>query len=305
MGDKKDGSDVPDNMKPPGIENIDLSKISNFEAASATDKTFEKTVQKAQSKKSGKFNFTEAELIPLPSGGRLYKSVTKDKDVLNGYIAMRQMTIKEEEILSTSRFLKAGSATRMILDRCIVSDIDAKDILLFDSNFLMFYLRSISYGDEYEFEIKCENSICEKKFKHQVEISKLAFEELDEDVVEPIKVTLPRSKYEVSFILPRLAHSEELILKSKERVKSADDEDKRMIDNLLVTTLRIKDNEGNDVKETDWEEFFESIPVMDSAKLREVSKFDTGVDELKHITCPYCETEQESTIPIGTDFFRF
>ena len=71
------------------------------------------------------------------------------------------MTLKEEQILSTPRFLKTGSATRMILENCIASDIDAKDILLFDSNFLLYYLRQISYGDEYTFTLKCDKKSCE------------------------------------------------------------------------------------------------------------------------------------------------
>ena len=86
----------------PTASSIDLSKIRNMEAAVATDSTFEKVVSGSAQRKTGKFNFTQSEKIPLPSGGKLYKTVTKDKDVLSGYIEMFPMTIKEEEILSTS-----------------------------------------------------------------------------------------------------------------------------------------------------------------------------------------------------------
>jgi len=286
------------------MKEIDLSKVSNLEAAKATDTTFEKVVSNNRKNKKSKFDFRTEETIPLPSRGLLYKNVTDDKDILNGFIKMYPMTVKEEEILSTSKFLKNGTATRMILDRCIVSDIDAKDILLFDSNFLMFYLRSISYGDSYEFDIKCESSSCERKFKHEVKISKLEFDELD-NIKEPINVKLPNSKFTVSFILPRLVHSEELIIKNKNIEKSSDEEDSSLVDNLLITTVKIIDNNKEEVDEKDWKDFYESIIGKDRATLKEASEFSANIDKIDHIVCPYCETEQSFNIPIGLDFFRF
>ena len=91
-------------------QSIDLSKISNLEAAKTTDKTFEEVIKKTKKKKKGKFDFRTIEKIPLPSGGRLYKNVTSDENILNGYIEMYPMTVKEEEILSTPKFLKSGAA---------------------------------------------------------------------------------------------------------------------------------------------------------------------------------------------------
>jgi len=305
---------MPENKKgapkPPDVTEIDLSKAKNFEAASKADPSLTELAEKSKTtsrkRKTGKFNFSSAEAIPLPSGGKLYKGVTDDEDVIkHGHIRMLPMTIKEEEILSTQKFLKAGIATRMILDSCIDSDIDAKDILLFDSNFLMFYLRSISYGDEYTFNIQCTNPSCEKKFEHTVLISELPFEELSNDIKEPIKIKLPKSGYTVEAILPRLYHSEEIYMRNRNKRKGTGDKDERLVDNLLVTTIRIIDNDGNEVPEEDWQEFYESIPGIDSGTLREKTTFSTGVDEISDIECPYCQQEYSGTIPIGPEFFRF
>lgn len=286
---------------------IDLTKIKNVEAVSKFDKDFEEKVAKTPVRKrgTGKFQFAESELVPLPSGGRLYKDITDDKDILKGSIRVFPMTLKEEEILSTPRFLKAGIATRMILDRCIASDIEAKDILLFDSNFLLFYLRKISYGDEYEFEITCSNAVCDRKYTHKVFVSSLVFEELSKEVKEPIIVKLPHSKYTVRTILPRLYHSEDIFLKNQKRKKSTTDEDKRLLDNLLFTAQSITSPDGDEVDRDDWEEFFESITGIDTAELRDKTSFSTGVDELTGVTCPYCDSEYSGTIPIGINFFRF
>ena len=300
----------------PEAPKIDLSKVANAEAIGNLG---DDTIRKAQEnvgaapdvtrtfrkRKGGKFNFVNPERIPLPSGGRLYKNITNDPDVLNGYIYMYPMTVKEEEILSTSRFLKSGAATRMVIDNCIASDIDAKDILLFDSNYLLFYLRSISYGDDYKFTLKCNNSSCEQDFEHTVKITELGFEELPEDVNEPIKITLPKTGYTVYTILPRLFHSEEIYQRNLKKKKSTADADTRLVDNLMATILKIVDPDGTEVPPGDWEEFLTAIPGMDRAELREKTDFSTGVDKLDGVVCPYCTTDYSGTIPIGTDFFRF
>lgn len=292
------------------VGTIDLSKIANIKAVEKTEPGFEERVAKAETKKketgAGKYNFiSEPELIPLPSGGKLYDKVSSDPEVLNGFIRLRQMTIKEEEILSTSRFAKTGSTTRMIISRCIDSAIDAKDILLFDSNYLLFRLRQISYGDEYQFELQCINPICDKKFQHKVTISKLKFETLPKDFTEPITVKLPKSKYTVLVLLPRLYHSEEIYMRNTNRKKSSDDEDKRLVDNIYVTTVDILDSEGSSIPKGEWEEFLSNLPSIDRAAITKATDFTTGVDRLWDVNCPYCEADYSGTIPIGPEFFRF
>ncbi len=295
----------------PVAPTIDLNKIQNMKAI---EQTGDDTINKAQDevnsfvskkRKKSKFNFVQPERIPLPSGGKIYSTVTEDEDVLNGFIYMYPMTVKEEEILSTSRFLKSGAATRMVIDNCIASDIDAKDILLFDSNFLLFYLRSISYGNDYKFTLKCVNSGCEKEFDHTVGIKELKFEELPSDFSEPIKVKLPSTKFTVYTILPRMFHSEQIYQTNLNRKKSTKDADTRTVDNLLSTIIKITDPEGTELGRGDWKDFLEAIPGMDRAAIKEKNDFSTGVDKLESIECPFCNSDYSGTIPIGTDFFLF
>ena len=290
----------------PKAPDIDLSNIKNIEAVEKIEPEFKKKVDKKTfMKRSKRFNFVEPETIPLPSKGLLYKDVTDDEDILNGYIKMYPMTAKEEEILSTPRFLKSGASTRMILERTIASSIDAKDILLFDSNFLMFYLRKISYGDDYTFTLTCENPVCGREFEHTVKISELEFEELPDDIKEPIEILLPKSKFTVKVILPRLYHSEEIVRKNLNRKKSTDSEDKRLIDNVIITTVEILDENKKPIEKKYWEEFFESLPGIDIAEIRQKTNFSTGIDRIENIECPYCETKFSGSIPIGPEFFRF
>lgn len=286
---------------------IDLSKLSNIEAVSEKDKTIKEIVEKKKSPKrrnTGKFDFSEPETIDLPSRGILYGSSTDDEDVLNGKIVIYPMTAREEEILSTQKFIRDGSATRRVLDRCIGSDIDAKDILTYDSNYLLFYLRSISYGDEYEFELKCQNSMCQKKFDHTVKISELSFKDLP-DIKEPIEIKLPISKYTVNMVLPRLYHTEEIIRLAGDRKVSTEDSSGTQIDRYIATTVSILDRNREEVPRNLWREFFEALPGADIAEVRDRSDYSTGVDTLEGVVCPYCETDYSGTIPVGLDFFRF
>lgn len=293
---------------PNAIPEIDLSAVKNLDAAEKIDPTMKETVKESSKKKKNrksKFNFGTVETIPLPSRGILYRNITEDEDILNGQIKMRPMTVKEEEILSTERFIREGNVTRIILERCIESDIDAKDILLFDSNFLLFYLRMISYGDEYTFEIKSTEDVARRKFSHTIKISELAFEELPEDVKEPIITKLPVSGYTVESVLPRMYHSEEIQKRENNRKKSTSDSDKRFLTNMVLTTLRILDEDKDEVPEADWEEFYEALPGKDIAELRENTSFSTGVDEIEGIVCPYTGRDMDISIPVGADFFRF
>lgn len=294
----------------PKVPALDFSKIGNLNAIEKIDPSMAENIKTKSSstistkRKNSRFNFVQPELIPLPSKGKLYGNVSKDPDILNGFIRMYPMTLTEEEILSTQRFLRTGSATRMIFENCIASDIEAKDILLFDSNMLMFYLRQISYGDEYTFGVKCLNKMCNKDFKHTIKISEINFDSLNEDIKEPIEITLPVSKYTVGFVLPRMFHSEAIYMRSAQRKIKEDESSNRILDNFIVTTIFVKDTSGKEVPMSLWEEFYKSLPSLDRSFITDKTTLNTGFDELHGIYCPYCEREYEGTIPVGVEFFR-
>jgi len=283
---------------------IDLSKVKNLDVDNEV-LGGEIEVPHATKKKKGssKFNFVQDELIPLPSAGRFYNS--EDEDVNRGYIKIRPMTVAEEEILSTKRFLAKGVATRMILDNCIQSDIEAKDLLSYDSTFLLYQLRAISYGSEYNFTLKCNNSMCEKEFKVEYDLSRMQVEEIPEEFEEPIITVLPVSKYTVKSVLPRIFHGELLTLEreTKTKPKGVHESDTQRVEGMIATTLEILDERGSAISRKDWKEFFEALPTKDRAFLSDSVDLDFGGDEIE-AECPHCGTKQKRSIPIGIEFFR-
>lgn len=284
----------------------DLTKISNLEALKATDVGATDVFRTAGStRKKSKFNFRNSELVPLPSRGFLYGGVTTDPEILEqGHIRLLPMTVAEEQILSTQKYIKNGSTFRMILDRCIDSDIDAKDILQMDALYLMFVLRSISYGDKYEFTLKCPNVTCGKKFTHSVDISKVPYNTLKERIIEPIEIKLPISKFTIQVRLPRVYDDEVITMMESNDKISSDETRKDYIYRYYVSTIAIFDEDMNEVPKEDWIDFFEALPGYDRSEINKAISFTSGIEDIKNIVCPYCETEFDTTIPVGVEFFR-
>lgn len=294
------------NKEMPEIMMPDLSKVSNMEALKRVDSEAVDLFRTAKPKKTSKFNFRTSQLVPLPSRGFLYEGYTTDPEILEqGHIRLLPMTVAEEQILSSQKYIKNGSTFRMILDRCIDSDIDAKDILSMDALYLMFVLRSISYGDEYKFTIKCQNPMCEKKFEHTINISERPYNTLKEKIIEPIELKLPISKFTIQLKLPRVYDDEIITMMQNNDKISSDGTRKDFIYRYYVSTVAIFDEEMNEVPKEDWVEFFEALPGYDRSEINKAISFTSGIEDLKGIMCPYCESEFDLTIPIGGEFFRF
>ena len=94
-------------------------------------------------------------------------------------------------------------------------------------------------------------------------------------------------------------------MRNMNRKKKSDDEDQRLVDNIVVTTVEMLDPEGKKLDRSDYEEFLGSLMAMDRAAITKATNYSTGVDKLENIECPYCGTDYSGTIPIGPEFFRF
>lgn len=120
------------------------------------------------------------ERVELPSRGLLYP---KTSPASQGWVMVRPMTTKEEEILVTERFHKQGVLIDMLLSRCIVTKgINTLDLLSGDRLHLLFYLRAISYGPEYSFRTRLRDG---NEHEVKTDVSKLKIKTLPDGFVEP------------------------------------------------------------------------------------------------------------------------
>ena len=132
------------------------------------------------------------ERLDLPSRGLLYP---QGHPAAQGWIMVRPITTKEEEILVTERFWKQGVTIDMILSRCIMTKgINTLDLLSGDRLHILFYLRAISYGPEYSFRTKMRDG-SEQEIK--TDVSKLTIVALPEGFVEPWSFQFEGVTYEL------------------------------------------------------------------------------------------------------------
>ena len=140
------------------------------------------------------------EKIELPSKGLVY---SPESPLAQGYVEMKYMTAKEEDILLNSNYIKNGTAIDKLMKALIVTPINYDDLIVGDKNAIMVASRILGYGAEYTFEYDGET--------HTVDLSQLDSKPLDESLftsgVNEFSYTFPFSKTEITFKL--LQHRDE------------------------------------------------------------------------------------------------
>lgn len=242
--------------------------------------------------------------VELPSHGWLYSGKTNDPDLSKGIIKIRQITLNEEKILSTDRLIQQGKALDMVLSNCIKSDIDPYELLASDRLYILFYLRGMSYGLNYEFSVKCYH--CGANFDQSVDIDKLPVVEweVEEQAKEPIVLELPYTKAIVEAHYMR--GCEEQSLTEKERdLKSLNEADDSIGNSIIMLIDKVTLSDSETLSPRDKEDFINHLIAADVDFFREkMRESDCGIQQLEHIYCPRCNGKMEFNVPFGRNFFR-
>lgn len=282
---------------------LDLSKVKNIKAAETKDdlpSDFSKTVEAANRKaKKSKFCFTEEHEIQLPTNGLLYQD-SDDDDIKRGIVRLQPMSLADEEIIANQTYSKNGSTFRHLLNSCMLNNFDAKNLAPYDTYYLLYALRRITYGEDYKFEIQCPE--CGKKYEYELDISNVEFDELkaEDNPQSKCTIKLPVSKYTVTINMVTTGTEEEVNRLS--RTIDAGD----IVLNYVARTESITDDHGEPVNPKDFADFFEALPGKDRAAISDAFK---SIDNLKIPTvqtvCPKCGEEDEMQIPFNREFFRY
>ena len=94
------------------------------------------------------------EFVELPTGGRFYG----EGHPLHGQdsIEIKQMTAKEEDMLTSRTLLKKGVALDRVIQSLIVDKrIDPDSLLVGDRNAIIVAMRVSGYGGEYNTTVAC------------------------------------------------------------------------------------------------------------------------------------------------------
>lgn len=147
-------------------------------------------------------NIRIAECFTLPSRGLLYEGVDPE-------IALASMKTKHE-MLRLSATDDSQRIMSEIIDDCLVNDIgiSSYDLCLGDFQFLLYKLRIITFGPEYEQQAVCP--YCGFESTYQINLDDMEVHEFDESLINLFTLTLPVSgdvitlKYQTPRMLDQL-----------------------------------------------------------------------------------------------------
>lgn len=147
-----------------------------------------------------KSNFP-TEVVPLPSRGLLYP---EGHPLADGFIEMKYMTAKEEDILTSQNLIKQGVVLDKLFESLIVTPVNYNDIYSGDKNAIMVAARLLGYGNDYTVELEDPFSPGTRQ-KVTIDLSQIEHKEVDYSLFENRKnefdFELPNSKRVVTFRL--------------------------------------------------------------------------------------------------------
>jgi len=264
------------------------------------------------------------EKVTLPSQGRYYSDRLPD-----GKIEVLPMTIKADKILATSRLTGSGQALDYIMDNHVrfPNGFSSTDLIIGDWTFLLYYLRGISYGNIYEFTVKCTNEDCARDSVHEYDLNELADTLKGPSKNEPFEVDLPyfseitgrrvyvavrfmrwrdvreitkRTKA-ISASMPkqaRTAHKGPRPFAKQKAPVVLNETIEQNLD-LAIVSINGDDDRGKIAQ------IVRKMHARDTSVIRQAMDDNMpGIDTDIEVTCPHCDEDMKMGLPFTTDFFR-
>jgi hypothetical protein len=249
-----------------------------------------------------KTNFP-TEMIPLPSKGLLYP---EGHPLSDGFIEMKYMTAREEDILTSQNLIKQGVVLDKLFESLIVTPMNYGDLYVGDKNAIMVAARILGYGKDYTVELDDPFSTGNKQ-KVTIDLTQIEHKEVDyslfESRINEFDFTLPNSQRTVTFRL--LTHSIEKQIQSE--IKSVNKTFvKNGIDKELTTRLKhiITAIDGESGRATINDFVDNQLFALDSRALREyMRKISPDLDMTFTFVSDTTGEVKELDIPIEVSFF--
>lgn len=251
------------------------------------------------------------EIIELPSRGLVYP---KDNPLSSGKVEMKYMTAREEDILSTSSYIKDGSVLDRLFQSLIVGNGEGQpikyvDLIVGDKNAIMIAARVLGYGKEYTVEI--QDPFSDNKQKEVIDLTQ--FENKPYDGSKQVELhknefefVLPQSNRKITFM--SLPESKERLIKHKleeqekaNRKLKRDEASREFTTRLKVAILSVDDSyDQKDVDHFVDNELF----AIDSRALRAyMTEVMPDIDLNWEFVSEETGGIQQMLLPIGVGFF--
>lgn len=240
------------------------------------------------------------ELVPLPSGGKVYPETSQlhASDV----VEIKPMTAREEDILMSRSLLKKGTVVTELIKSCLVDKtINTSEMLLGDRNALMIAVRITGYGPEYNVEMECPE--CEAKNKYAFNLAELPIKRLEIDPISSgqnlFEFVLPHTKKKVHFKFTTGKDEEENTMLAEKQKKLGLAPDGSITTSLQQAIVSV-DGVEDRFKISN---FVKMMPARDSLALRNyIKQHEPGVIMKQETTCPACSHTEEVNMPLGVTF---
>lgn len=240
------------------------------------------------------------EWVDLPSQGYFY---AVDNPLSSGKVELKQMTAKEEDILTNVNFIKSGVVLDRLLESLLIDKrIKTSDFLVGDKNALLVAIRRLAYGDSYgPIQVKCNS--CRKDNNITVNLGEVKMKEYNftgwTQNVNLFSYELPFSKNTVvfKFLTSKDELDIECELKASSKLKIATSE--------FTTRLRqtIVSINGNDSKEYIRKAVDEMLSKDCLALRTYMKKITPNIDLSFNFSCEGCQSEERIGVPITAQFF--
>ena len=223
---------------------------------------------------------------------------------------IRGLTVREERILADQRLAQTGQQMEALLSACWLETTDcgpydfASDrpqwgtVLQGDTFYCLLQVRALTYGDDYDFAMRCRNPECRRNIEWSLHLSELPLRHLSENSRagftegNRLPVTLPTCGKKAWFKLA--TGDDERKLAASRRHNGG---------GMLAALLALRVVELQDIGAADKAAFLENLALRDANFL--MSQFelaDCGVETSIEVECPHCFEVQQVDLPLDPSF---
>ncbi len=219
-------------------------------------------------------------------------------------VTLRAMTTKEEKIILTTRDM---SVFDRLIKSCCVEPKDLDTGLLHENDimFLVFALRSITFGDTYHQTITCPE--CGFKQEIEVNISEMETEILDvEGIEDRLSCTLPVNGDILQLKLLSSGDIKRIDKKVKMRTSKGKVQDPDSYNFTLKLMETIVNKNGEDFEDEEAKRHYvDTLNMRDLITIQNtLSSIEFGLDNTIYRTCSRCHEDIEVAGVICPEFFR-
>ena len=213
--------------------------------------------------------------VDLPSRGKFYSNYTG--------ATVSPLTFEDEQRILVSRNKQIDPISELI-SKC-VRGVNTPELIPQDKLWLLFKIREVSYGSDYEFPIICP--ACTKNVDSNIDISTLPINGFPDDFEDVREIKLPILKVTAKVRLPR--QSDEVFLDPEATVS-----------NLKRFTVEL-DGSNDPVFIS---AALDRMHIRDHKKIRSNIFLDQyGAETKFQFECPYCKHGSVMAIPFSINFF--